>query len=402
MMHRIVERQEFASLFPSAKAQSVFQSVIVKLNKYTFYTFTVNPQANTTYRTFKTDVFGCLDEIELEKLRKHPLHYWVFNYCMEGMSYHDFNWYEFITKSAIDYNIPFHKIIFISSNILENCSYDEWREKYKINDKFYILSLNWWTIPFLGFDINKKGNSFTIDDTINNIRNNKAKYFLSLNRRLRDFRITTTFLLKQSKVFDRGLISANNPGKNYSIKDFWKNYFNDDFDESAFNNYLDTLPWVLDRSDFITNWAFINPYELYEQTLFSTVSETLHNDFLGTSLFYSEKSFKPMFYNHPVLIFGQPKANTYLKEIGFNTYDKYFDLSFDNISNPIIRLIKQINQLEKICDILDSLNTEGKIEWVLQDKETLLCNKEQLYLQDFNKSQFEKFIDYLEKSKDIK
>jgi len=374
-----------------------FKSQISKLKKYKFYTFYHN-----YFDTLKFNIFGEMDEVEKEKLKKDPFHYWIFDGSTEGDSRLSTNWFKRITDSAIYYDIPFNKIIFVSSNILEKLAYDQWVEKNNIKEKFYILSISYWLLAYS--NRSKSKYSFTIDDTVNNIRKNNKKYFLSLNRRLKPFRIITSFLLKNSKAFNKGLISADSL-KDDSIKDticFWKKYSGDEIDDTFFNNYLNTLPWILDIK-FINDIEDLgsmgiilsNPLHLYEQSILSVVSETHHEDWLNTSLFYSEKTFKPMIYNHPILIFGQPNINTYLTNIGFNTYDKYFDLSFDNIKNPLTRLKTQITQLEKICDLLDSYNVEQKIEWVLQDKDTLLHNKEQLNLQTFNITQLEKFIEYL-------
>jgi hypothetical protein len=378
-----------------------FKSQISKLKKYKFYIF-YDHYFETNCINLKFNIFGEMDEVEKEKLKKDPFHYWIFDASTEGDSSISVNWFKHITDSAIYHDIPFNKIIFVSGNILEKLAYDQWIKKNNIKEKFYILSIAYWLLLYS--NKSKSAYNFSIDDTVNNIRKNNKRYFLSLNRRLRPFRMITSFLLKNSKVFNKGLISADSLKEN-NIKDaisFWRKYSDDEIDDTFFNDYLNTLPWILDRKfnvieDFEgpNNIILTNPSHLYEQSIFSIVSETHHQDWLNTSLFYSEKTVKPMTYNHPVLIFGQPNMNTYLTHIGFNTYDKYFDLNFDNIKNPLTRLKTQISQLEKICDLLDSYNVEQKIEWVLQDKDTLLHNKEQLNLQTFNISQLEKFIEYL-------
>jgi hypothetical protein len=341
-------------------------------------------------------VFGTISEEERNKIRSDPTHYWVFDYSLEGDEISN-KWYRFITDSAVRYDVPFDKIVVVTSNLLEHQAYAEWNANNNITKQFNILVLNFWESVFLEGFFNRE---FSIDQTVKYIRKNNKRYFLSLNRRCRQFRILTTFLMHQSKVYNQGLISADSPsdGSIYNTKLLWGGWNNHvGLDEMAFQQYLSSLPWILDRIDFETNWYNTSPDHLYKRTLFSAVSETHYDDFGGTSLFYSEKTFKPMLYNHPILVFGQPGLNAQLASLGYRTYDRYFDLSFDSIQNPIVRLQAEIAQLEKVCEDLDSSSTEGKIEWVLQDQETLLHNKKHVRAQTFNISQLDKFIQTLEK-----
>jgi hypothetical protein len=388
-------------IFAPVENIEVFSSQMTSLKKYKFYAFEWNVEQhdNTLFYsqdTSELDIFGILEPIEKKNLQQNPEHFWVFDYSMEGNP--EALWFKSITESAYRHDIPFNKIFFISSNLLEKEAYKQWCVKNNVSDCFNVVSLEYWSTVFMHGDFRT---NYSIDRAVSYIKENKNKYFLSLNRRCRDFRIWTTMLLYQSKIFDRGLVSADkvNPDQIKTSKFFWNKHFGQELDETKFNNYLNSLPWVLDRSDFEVNWAWTNPALLFSQTLFSTVSETLHDDLNNTTLFYSEKSFKPMLHNHPVLIFGQPGINTGLKDIGYKTYDKHFDLNFDLVKNPVDRLIRQIEQLESICDMLDKLSIDSKVEWVMQDRETLIYNKNQLFEQSFNKQQLTQFIKMLEDTK---
>ena len=48
--------------------------------------------------------------------------------------------------------------------------------------------------------------------------------------------------------------------------------------------------------------------------------------------FFTEKTFKPLFYGKPFVILGSIGQNTILRDWGFETFDDYFDLSQD--ANP--------------------------------------------------------------------
>lgn len=98
----------------------------------------------------------------------------------------------------------------------------------------------------------------------------------------------------------------------------------------------------------------------YAECLFDIVVETTtYTDF------FTEKTFKPLFYGKPFVILGSIGQNTSLKEWGFETFDEYFDLTND--ADPDMRFIhhdwtrisdweKYYDHYEKILQPMISLN----------------------------------------------
>jgi hypothetical protein len=130
-----------------------------------------------------------------------------------------------------------------------------------------------------------------------------------------------------------------------SLKTFCHQY-ELDFDE--FNRWSKTLPKIIDTTDFITNHANNINAHIYSNTLFEIVNETLVNDYHGTSLFYSEKTFKPMTCFTPFIIFGQKHCNQKLEDFGFKLYTDVFDYKFDNINDTKQRYIAIIETVKPI------------------------------------------------------
>jgi hypothetical protein len=166
-----------------------------------------------------------------------------------------------------------------------------------------------------------------------------------------------------------------------------------DFINPTLEALCQSAPRVLDQEDFDLNWACepaeaANPVQLFQNTAASLVSETLFDTWGGTSIFYSEKTFKPMIYNHPVMIFGQQGLNTSLDMTGFKPYSKHFDLSFETIEDPKSRIDAQVAQLLT----LNNLTVDQKIDWVLQDIETIQHNQQALVAQEYNRAKLAKFI----------
>jgi hypothetical protein len=102
---------------------------------------------------------------------------------------------------------------------------------------------------------------------------------------------------------------------------------------------IDTMP------DLKYNLAINITKEDYERTFISVVTETLVDE--GT-LFFSEKIWKPIMVGHPFMVYGNQYSLKYLKSIGFKTFDKWIDESYDNEPNRDIRSKLIVNELVKL------------------------------------------------------
>lgn len=97
--------------------------------------------------------------------------------------------------------------------------------------------------------------------------------------------------------------------------------------------------------------------EWYTSTCFSMVSETaVDSDLMGLGfepgqLFVSEKSYKPLAYRHPFVIYGTQHNLKYLHSRGFETYGSIIDESYDAEPNSW-------NRLEMITAVVQDLYSE--------------------------------------------
>lgn len=124
---------------------------------------------------------------------------------------------------------------------------------------------------------------------------------------------------------------------------------------------------------------YFNPI-WYNSTLFSIVAESTVSD--HEPLFVTEKTFKPMAFSHPFIVFGQSGVLAYLKSQGFETFENIFDESYDNILNVSDRLLK----------IVDEVNHFAVRDFDLITLEKLQHNKELFYDQQFVKTRIIKEI----------
>ena len=136
--------------------------------------------------------------------------------------------------------------------------------------------------------------------------------------------------------------------------------------ENTFNPYSYRANTINDR--------YFNP-DWYNNTYFSLVSETCvskqrfkyNKNNYDHALFITEKTFKPIMYRHPFMIYGQPHLLNHLRSIGFETFENLFDESYDQIADNEKRLDKII---ENVVELEKTVYKNKKISIYPYDKLT--------------------------------
>jgi hypothetical protein len=111
---------------------------------------------------------------------------------------------------------------------------------------------------------------------------------------------------------------------------------------------LDTMYWSYAERRLPNDVNFdrgLNP-QWYKDTYASVVCETA----VTGPLALSEKTFKPIAYEHPFLLIAQPGALDLLRKNGFVTYDNIFDESYDTEESFPERLNRVYNNVERIIE----------------------------------------------------
>jgi hypothetical protein len=108
-----------------------------------------------------------------------------------------------------------------------------------------------------------------------------------------------------------------------------------------------TVPGDIDTTD-VRHQRFINS-QWYNSTQFSIAVDST----IDEPHFVSEKIFRPMAFQHPFVIWGICNSLTYLKSLGFETFDHVIDESYDN--EPV-----HIQRLEKIITVVKELIKDFK------------------------------------------
>lgn len=291
---------------------------------------------------------------------------WVENSHLTAMhSYFDFH------------KIPLNKVIYLTGCMNANVLYDRW------------LSTKGYTNPnqkmkLVSFPISQDSLAIYFDvykpqvpeyDT----ERVPEKLFLSWNRRFRDHRIAIALGLDKLGLVDRSYMSmgATDPENvNITIESMFNPYYVSDFNigPDDVNKFKNKLPLVLDgETDTVRMCQDFDDAnrQFYQNSLVSIVTET---NFNADEVTLTEKSFKPSKEKHPFIIVGAPGAIQAFRDMGFRTFNEFWDENYDNIPDPRQRM-------KAILDVLNyigSWNNEQIIEFRRKVKHVLDHNYEVL------------------------
>ena len=215
---------------------------------------------------------------------------------------------------------------------------------------------------------------------------------LSLSRRARGYRNLAQYIICHSDLLRKTILSQDRVHHGLVTMNKKDDYDNE-IDVDNVQHWTECLPIRADNTDFEYNYAQDLNQDLYDQTIFSLVLET-HQHMVGdTSLFYSEKCFKPILCFQPFIMFGQYGCNYGLNEFGYKSYDKYFNLyDIDYEPNPIKRLLNLIKELERIFENLNSMNRKQQIDWRFKHLDILMYNHSQYHKKIYFKSKINQTV----------
>lgn len=185
---------------------------------------------------------------------------------------------------------------------------------------------------------------------------NKFKYKVScFNNRCSSHRLYISALLcKNKEVLTR--INQINKLENLSNYNFNYLNFNIEIREKIINgvNYISHNKGRF--SDSESNGGFIhsnliqNKEEIYHLIVDSFLNLVTETSYFTNRIYVSEKSLKPIICRRPFIILGPPKTLQHLKNLGFKTFSKWWDESYDSIEDHHNRFIAVYNLTKFILD----------------------------------------------------
>ena len=136
-----------------------------------------------------------------------------------------------------------------------------------------------------------------------------------------------------------------------------------------YKNYDISVNVMYDTPNLDQNLASLLCGEAHSKTFVNIVTESQEKP---TCVFFSEKTFKPIFCCQPFIIWGTPNSLKKLKEYGFKTFDKWWDESYDDE-------LDFTKRFEKIIDIMEEIS-----EWSLEKCFQITQEMEETLIHNFN------------------
>ena len=121
----------------------------------------------------------------------------------------------------------------------------------------------------------------------------------------------------------------------------------EDFDQETFNSFKKSLPYNIDDQINLHQLRSDESY-LFENVFVNLVNETHQPD---NTVFITEKTYRSINYCRPFIINGDTGSLQYLKEMGFRTFDKFWDESYDTEKSDHKKISKIIHIIQYICGL---------------------------------------------------
>lgn len=319
------------------------------------------------YKDYES-LFDLLDSDYLEDIKNEKA-FLLVDSSFEG--YHDDWIFEFFHTECGERNINPNYIIFVTGNsIVEDC-YSDWLKNnpQKKNIKVVPYSHFEFDTYLLSNDLPPGNDNFppTFEEHIEYKSKNKIVSFCNLNKKPRRHRINFYSLLHKNNLLKDGLVSMNDFHESIEFCDY-------KLTDEETNEIKKTLPSLIydtsnetyDPNYYVTRFND----KVCLDTFFSVISEAQYEDTQRT-IFLSEKIFKVMMCSHPFMVLGNKHSLKELKKLGYKTFDKWIDESYDEMSD-CERFEKIIDNLKKIVSI------EDKISWFKEMEDVIKHNRNQI------------------------
>jgi hypothetical protein len=159
---------------------------------------------------------------------------------------------------------------------------------------------------------------------------------------------------------------------NHDQERFYRKFI---IDDNADEFYQSSIEFGYDKLNNLGNLTHLQ--EKITSSFVQIVSETVGHSYVP---YLTEKLIYPIVCKTLWVGYAQPGWHAYVKKMcGFKQYDKIFDYSFDNIQNPVIRLVEMLTMLSKFENL-------SKLDWhdlYLIEKDTIDFNYDHYFSRSY-------------------
>lgn len=187
-------------------------------------------------------------------------------------------------------------------------------------------------------------------------RKNPSRVFLDMNGKPNKYmRLRHVVHMWNKRIIDHGIINLYQTDEDkrlYQNSDY-KNIVSDLINNKDWEKFLKWWPQSHDSTEGLYGKHHCGyPYDkkLFQDTFMSVVAEThsgAHN--CNPQFFISEKIVKAIGNCHPFVILSTPDYLKELQKLGYKTFSPYFNESYDSEKDVELRMIKAVDEIERIC-----------------------------------------------------
>lgn len=287
--------------------------------------------------------------------------------------------------------------------------FSELKSDYKIHTIYYNWALescskHWYNIlkrpndyKFYQ-DINHYETIVTPEDVLSKKNELRANKFLSFNNKIRSHRLYFLSILDKNKELHNNLISYDLTDTNiqHSMEKCTSQLSDAGFSEDEIKFYtnshnLEIKKQIVDLENIRDarghGW---DRNFVYADSYINLTTETL---FFDDCWYISEKIFKPIANLQPFVVIGSPNILHELKKLGFRTFDKWWDESYDSETDHKQRLIKVTEVIDKLSKMTLS-EIHNMYYEILPD---LIYNQQKLFSYEIDKPNQTEFAESLKK-----
>ena len=297
---------------------------------------------------YKTDIFASFGETLLSELNNGNA-YLILNHQCESFTE---SFFCMLYKTLKNFpSVPYNKIIYMVAAADASREYKNFVKEYNIPKDQEI------TIMYAHHVYKRFKHENTLDFFNYNRTVKKEKKFLSLNRRWHDHRLLLVCGLAYNNLIDHGYVSlgvaTEEVAQAQQTIDELHGQHKSEYIKEGFDKIKNRLPLQVDMVDLKINQfqATSLPIEFYQTSCFSLVSSTCALQSREKSVGFTEKEIKPILARHPFIIHNLAGALAHLKNMGFLTFERWFNESYDEETDDNKRLIKITDEVKRLSEL---------------------------------------------------
>ena len=198
-----------------------------------------------------------------------------------------------------------------------------------------------------GIELNDFNYDFKIRNVSDiNIEKKNKKFLCYLRNCARAHRVGIASYFEHNKLWDDNNISFLKVSYQNDECEYLPDYLKDS-QKLLHTKELIELDTQHLKSKMGFETIFSSHWNHYQETFLSIVSETC---FDNNSIYFSEKTIKPLLHMHPFIIMSTPYTLQKLNELGFKTFDGFIDESYDREEQTKARFEMILCEIDKFKD----------------------------------------------------